>query len=751
MKIKNFITNNILFLIFYNFLFLSVSFSEILKTVNITGNTRISNETIYTFLPVKIDDEINIEKINNITKELYQTNFFKDVAVQFIDGELLINVSENPIIQSITYNGVKSNTLKNSITENLRLTDRSSFIELFVEQDIFRMNNNLKRIGYYYPKINAKIEKLENNAVNLIYDIDIGEKAKIKKITFIGDKIYKDRKLKGIILSEEYKFWKFISGKKYLNEDLINFDQRLLRNFYLNNGYYNVSISSSFAKLIDEDDFELIFNINSGKKFFFGDLIVSLPLNYEKQNFIKLNETLDKLEGKKYSINSIDEITQEIDLIALNEQYESITIDVLEEIEDNKLNLKFTINETEKSFVKKINILGNNVTRESVIRNQFEIDEGDFFNEILYNKTINNLKSLNFFKSVNGKVTSNTVTNDKTIDISVEEKPTGEIGASVGFGTDSNSVGFFVRENNYLGKGLSVEANLQASTDRIQGLLSIENPNFNDSDKSVYSSIESIEIDKSTDYGYKTNRTGFSYGTRFEIFDDLFFGLGSTNFYEEIQTDSTASALQKAQQGDYWDTFVNLDFTLDKRNQKFKPSDGYRTSYNIQLPVISDTNTLTNTYNYNYFTELYENNVTAFSFFLKTANSISNDNVKLTERIFLPASKLRGFRSGGVGPKDGSDYIGGNYATSVNLSTSLPQILPEYQSVDFVLFFDAGNVFGVDYNSSIDKSDKIRSSAGIGVDWLTPVGPLSFSLSETFSKANTDTTESFRFNLGTSF
>src|SRR5210317_1951289 len=183
MKIKNFITNNILFLIFYNFLFLSVSFSEILKTVNITGNTRISNETIYTFLPVKIDDEINIEKINNITKELYQTNFFKDVAVQFIDGELLINVSENPIIQSITYNGVKSNTLKNSITENLRLTDRSSFIELFVEQDIFRMNNNLKRIGYYYPKINAKIEKLENNAVNLIYDIDIGEKAKIKKIT----------------------------------------------------------------------------------------------------------------------------------------------------------------------------------------------------------------------------------------------------------------------------------------------------------------------------------------------------------------------------------------------------------------------------------------------------------------------------------------------------------------------------------------------------------------------------------------
>ena len=751
MKIKDIIINNILFLIFYNIIFLSISTADVLKSIDVVGNDRISNETIYTFLPVKINDDINSQKINSIIKELYETNFFKDVSVKFSDGNLSISVFENPIIQSIIYNGIKSNNLRDLITEDLKLTDRASFIELFLEQDILKMKENFKRRGYYYPKINAKIEKLENNAVNLIYDIDIGDKAKIKKITFIGDKIYKDRKLKGIILSEEYKFWKFISGKKYLNEDLINFDQRLLRNFYLNNGYYNVSISSSFAKLIDEDDFELIFNINSGKKFLFGDLTVSLPLNYEKQNFIKLNETLDKLEGKKYSISSIEEITQEIDLIALNEQYESISIDVLEEIEDNKLNLKFIINETEKSFVKKINILGNNVTRESVIRNQFEIDEGDFFNEILYNKTINNLKSLNFFKTVNGKVTSNTVTNDKTIDISVEEKPTGEIGASVGFGTDSNSIGFFVKENNYLGKGVNVEANLQAGTERIKGLLSIENPNFNDSDKSVYGSLESLEIDKSTDFGYKTNRTGFSFGTRFEIFDDLFLGLGSTNFYEDIQTDSTASALQKAQQGDYWDSFVNLDFTLDKRNQKFKPSDGYRTSYNIQLPVISDTNTLSNTYNYNYFTELYENNVTSFSFFLKTANSISNDNVKLTERIYLPASKLRGFKSGGVGPKDGSDYIGGNYAASVNLSTSLPKILPEYQAVDFVLFFDAGNVFGVDYNSSIDKSNKIRSSAGIGVDWLTPVGPLSFSLSETFSKANTDTTESFRFNLGTSF
>ena len=740
----------ILIFVFY-FSLIPVTYSEILNSIEINGNERISNESINSFLPIKIGDQVSIQKLNQITKELYETNFFKDVSVEFDNSELIINVIENPIIQNIIFNGIKSNTLKEFIIKDSKLIERSSFVKLFLENDLINMKKNLEERGYYFSKIDSNIETFEDNRVNLIFNFDLGEKAKIRKINFIGNKIFKDKLLKNIILSEEYKFWKFISGKKFLNKDLISFDERLLRNYYLNQGYYNVNISSTFAKVVNESEFDLVFNINAGKKFYFGNLILKLPLNYNKSNFIKLNDKLNSLKNEPYSINSIEKITREIDLLALNEQYETITVNVLETINDNQLNLEFVISESEKMFVRKINVLGNNVTRENVIRNQLEIDEGDFFNEILYNKTINNIKSLNFFRSVTGKVLNTEENNDKIIDITVEEKPTGEIGASVGLGTDNNSVGFFVREGNYLGTGLSVQTNLSLSQESIRGVLSLENPNFKDSDKLVYTSIESNEIDKSEDFGYKTNKSGFSYGTRFEVLEDFFFGIGNSNYYESIDTDSTASVLQKAQEGDYWDSFINLDFINDKRNQRFKPTDGYRSSYSVDIPIISDNNTLSNTFNYAFYTELFENNNSSFSFYLKTANSITNDNIKLTERVYLPSNKLRGFKSGGVGPKDGSDYIGGNFATSVNFVTSIPKIFEQSQSIDANLFVDAANVWGVDYDSSIDKSNDIRSSIGIAIDWLTPAGPLTMSISEPITKANTDTTETFRFNLGTTF
>jgi outer membrane protein insertion porin family len=735
----------------FTFFVSSETFANNLNKIKILGNQRISDNTIKTFLPVKIGDSITDKLINDTTKTLYETNFFKNIDVEFENNELIISVIENPIIQNITYNGIKSETLKNKILNGIKIINRSSYVELFVKNDIDLMLNNLKQEGYYFSKIISKIKILENNKINLIYEIDLGQKAKIKKISFLGNKVFKDKKLKSIILSEEYKFWKFLSGKKYLNENLVNFDARLLRNYFLNNGYYNVDITSSFARIINNDEFELIFNINAGEKIFFGELNIDLPINYEEENFRKLTKTLTKLSGEPYSINSIEKITEQIDLLALNEQYETIDINVLEELNGNQLNLIFKIKESEKNLVKKINILGNNITRENVIRNQFEIDEGDLFNEILYNKTINNIKSLNFFKDVSANLSSDPNNGDKTIDIIVEEKATGEIGASAGVGTSGESIGIFLKEKNYLGKGLNVGGDLVLSTDSIKGSFSIRNPNFNDTNKTVYASIQAVETDKLSIAGYKTNSTGFLYGTNFEIFDDLTFGIGNKNFYENIEVDDTASLLQKKQEGDYWDSFINLDFTYDKRNQRFRPSDGFLNSYSIDLPIISDTNTLTNTFDYKFFEELYENNVTTLGIFLKSSNSITNENIKLTERNYLPSSKLRGFEAGSVGPKDGNDYIGGNYVGSLNIATTIPQFLEESQNIDFSIFYDAANVWGVDYDSSLDSTNKVRSSIGLGIDWLTAVGPLNFTFSHPITKADGDKTESFRFNLGTTF
>jgi outer membrane protein insertion porin family len=737
--------------ILLNFLFLTLSYSEILKEIKINGNVRITDEIISMFSDIELGQDVKNSDINNIIKNLYETNFFNNVSVTLNNSIILINVDEAPIIENIIITGIKAQKIKELIKDNFKLKSRSSFNDVQLIQEVKNIESTLKTLGYYFSKVNPYVESLENNMVIVEYKIELGNKAKIGKISFLGDKIFKDKKLKSIIVSEEYKFWKFISGKKYLQEQLISIDKRLLTNFYLNKGFYNVKINSSFAKLLREDEFEIIFNVDPGKKIIFNDLNIILPDNFTKDNYKNLENLFIKLQDKPYSINSVEKIVNEIDKITIEDEFKTSKAFVKESVVDNKLNIDFIINESDKFFVEKINIFGNNVTMENVIRNQLELDEGDPFSEILTNKSKNNIKSLNFFKNVKTQVLDGEDFNSKIINIEVEEKPTGEIQAGAGAGTEGGTFYFGIKENNYLGKGLSVDANATISTERFKGILSVTNPNYKNTNKSTFFNLQAIEIDQLKDYGYKTNKTGFELGTNFEYFEDFRLGLSSSTFVEKIETASNASVRQKAQKGNYLDTFVRFNFDLDKRNQKFKTSDGYRSNYNINIPVVSDTNTLTNSYNYKIYSELYENNISSFSLLLKSATSITGDDVKLTERLSIPSNRLRGFERGKVGPRDGADYIGGNYISAINFQSTIPALFNNSQNLDAVIFLDAANVWGVDYDSSLDDSSQIRSSIGIGIDWLTAVGPLNFSLTEVISKNDTDIEESFRFNLGTTF
>ena len=747
MNLSKFILNVIFFILAINF----QASADIVKKFNIEGNQRISNDTIILFSGVNIGQEINDKDLNLILKDLYNTKYFDDVRLLLKNNILNIFVKEYPIIQKINYYGIKSNTILEQITTNKLIKDKSPYNLFSLKKEKDRILNQIKLLGYYNSSIDSTVQTLDENLVEININIALGKKAKIKKITFIGNKVFKDSKLKRIIASSEYKFWKIISGRKYLNEDIIKFDERLLRNYYLNNGYYNVKINSSFAKLVNENEFEVIFNIDSKQKIFFGDIKLDLPLGFDENNFSKLNKLFLNIKGELYSINYIDKILDEIDLITLEEQYQFINATVEENLIANNLNLTFKIKETEKHYVEKINIYGNTVTQENVIRNQLELDEGDPFNEILLNKSINNMKSLNFFKRVDKSINQGSSANTKILNFSVEEKPTGEISASAGIGTSGGSVGFGIKENNFLGRGLSLDSNFNINAETFKGKFTLMNPNYNNSDKSFYISAEAIETDNFKTFGYRTTKTGVNIGTNFEYLNNLRLGVGSTNFYEVIKTNSSASQAQQDQEGNYWDTFVNFDFIYDKRNQKFQTTSGFKSFYSIDIPVISENNTLKNNYNYSYYFDLYENNISNFSIFLKTANSINNKDIKLSERINIPSSKLRGFESGRVGPKDGDDYIGGNYAYSINFTSTIPQFLEESQNVDFVFFIDAANLWGVDYDNSLDDSGSIRSSTGIALDWYSPIGPLNFSLAYPITAENGDKEETFRFNLGTSF
>ena len=740
----------IFFLIIIFFSISSVSFSEIVKDIKVKGNKRVSDKSIEMFSSINIGDDVDQNQLNQILKNVYDSNFFENVKVTLKDNILTIFVEESSLVENVIIRGPKSKTLIDDLKKNLKVKSRTSYNEILFLEDKKNITEALKQKGYFFSKVDVMIEELSDNKINLIYNVEIGDKAKIKKISFIGNKVFKDRKLRSVIVSEEYKFWKFISGKKFLNQNLIDLDERLLKNFYLNKGFYNVKINSSFAKMLNDTEFELIYNIIPNNRFFFNKISLDLPIDFDQANFEDLKKLFKKLNGEKYSLFVIEKILKEIDKIILDEEYKTLETEVDENILNNKIDLTFSVKEGKKFIVERINIYGNNITQENVIRNQLLIDEGDEFNSILASKSINNIQSLNIFKSVDSKIIDNE-DDSKIIDIIIEEKATGEIMAGAGFGTDGSSLSFAVKENNYLGRGIKLKSELTVSEETIKGQFNVNNPNFRNSDKSINLNIQSLETDKLTDSGYKTNKTGFGFGTSFEYQDDVFIGLGQDSYYEKIETNSSASARQKSQAGNYWDTFLNLDLNYDKRNQKYRTTDGFISSYSVNLPIISENNSLTNAYVFNFYNELYEDNVTKFSFFAKAANSLTNDNIKLSERIYLPGSRLRGFVSGGVGPKDGNDFIGGNYATAVNIQTSLPQLLPNIQNMDVSMFLDAGNVWGVDYDSSLDDTNKIRSSIGIGIDWFTLIGPLSASFTHPISKVDTDRTESFKFNIGTTF
>ena len=725
--------------------------AEIINDVKLENNIRVSKESIIAFGNIKFGKDYSESEINQILVDLYNTNFFSDIKLRVENDVLVINVKERKIIQRVVIEGIKSKENTKKILKQLKLKDKSPFDEFTAERDLINIKNALNRSGFYFAKVAVTIKENNNDTLDLIYNIDTGEQALIKNIKFTGDKAFKDRKLRSVIVSEENKFWKFISNKKYLDVSRIELDKRLLKNFYLNKGYYNVDIESSSA-VFNENSFELIYNINSGNEYSIRNIKLDIPIDYDVNDFKDVKKTIDKLKNEKYSLLKINKVIKEIDKISISRLYDFIDATIeINEIGEDKLDLIFSIVESDKFFVNKIDIFGNNVTEEKVIRNQLEVDEGDPFNKLLHAKSINNLKALRIFESVKEEVTSINNTQQKNINITVQEKPTGEILASAGAGNDGGTVGFSISEKNFMGRGIGLVSSLNLSEEKVKGEFTVNNPNFNYSEKSLATSIFAINTDKMQESGYNSSEIGFSFGTGFEQYDNLFFSPSFRTVAEKLETNSLASNSIKKQEGNYFTSTIGYAFDYDVRNQKFQTTDGFRSVFSQTLPVISDSNTITSGFIYDQFLS-YEELTTSMGFYLKNAVGLSDD-VRISERLGIPRKRLRGFKPGRIGPVDqGDDHVGGNYAAALSITTNLPMIAPSLQNFEFNYFFDVGNVWGTDYRSSnFDDSNYLRASTGAGIEWWTPVGPLSLTFSHAIQKRTTDEFEGFQFNIGTTF
>ena len=736
----------ILFSVFFNI----NSYSEVVNKIDVQGNERISLETIIIFGDIIIGKNYEKPDVSLLIKKLYETSFFSNISVELINNKLTIVVKENPIVNSIIFKGEKAKKYTERISEFLLVREKTSFVSGNIKNDVNQIKSFYRTLGFYFVKIDAELEKLEKNRVNIVYSIDKGEKAKISKIYFLGDKKMRDKKLRDIIVSQEAKFWKFISQNVYLSQERIELDKRLLKNYYRNKGYYEVDLTSSNVEYSEGEGFILTYSINAGKRYKFNKIFADVSEALDKSAFHSLESEFNKLVGGYYSQRKLNSLLEKIDKLSEQKELQFINHRVLETLNGDGVEVKIIIFEGKKFIIEKINIAGNTITNDSVIRGELLVDEGDPYSELLVNKSINKIKGRNLFGKVEQKTLTGSTSGFKILEINVEEKATGEIMAGAGVGTEGTSFQFAVSENNWLGRGINLRSSLDLSEEKISGNIKVSNPNYNFSGNAVSTSLDVSSTDRTATTGYKSSRTGFSLGISFEQYENIFFSPEIAVSHEDIEVESTASSNIKKMDGTYFNSDFAYAITLDKRNQVFQPTAGYRTSFSQSLPLIQDSSSIMNGLNISAYHDFSEDMIGSLKFYVRTIHGI-DDDVRLTNRLFLPSKRLRGFVRGKVGPKDGDDWVGGNYISALSAEAKLPNLLPEAYRTDFSIFLDTGNVWSVDYSDSVDDTNTIRSSVGLGANVWTPIGPLSWTVAQDLTKASSDATETFNFRIGTSF
>ena len=741
----------ILSVFFLNFIFLNLH-SEIIKYVKVSGNKRISEETIKVYGNIKIGEDYNESNLNSILQDLYKTNFFENINVEIKNNILLIQVQEYKSINQLIFIGEESKKIREQIIKLISLKEKSSFIKTNLSNDISIIKKLYSSIGFNNTKIETKINRIDDDNLDLIFEIKKGNETKISSINFIGDKKIRDKKLREIIASEKHNFWKVLSKNTKFSENLINLDKRLLSNFYKSIGYYNVKIESSSAQINENNNVDLTYNIDAGARFVISKIIAKPSDVLDNNLFFPLEKRFQKYIGDYYSPFTIKKLLESIDEIIDDNNLQFVEHNVEEILDEQKntVEIIFNVFESEKVLVERINILGNNVTNESVIRAELLIDEGDPFTKLNLDKSISKLKSKNIFRNVKSVVKEGSGSNLKIVDIEIEEKPTGEISAGAGVGTNGGAFAVSIKENNWLGEGKKIGFELDLDAESITGQLNYTNPNYNFFGNEINYFLESTSNDK-PDQGYENTVISAGVNTGFEQYRDLFVNLGLSGSFDDLRTQESASATLKKQSGNFSEIAGNYGFKYDKRNRAFMPTSGSVLSFNQSVPFYADKQFIKNTFAVSGYKELTPDVVGASKLYLAAINGLGDDDVRLSKRLNISQKRLRGFQRGKVGPVDGDDHVGGNLAAAFNLETNLPNLLPSSSNADVALFLDFGNVWGVDYDSSLDDSSKLRSSTGVSVGWSSPLGPLTFTLSQNLSKASTDKTESFTFNLGTSF
>jgi outer membrane protein insertion porin family len=738
--------------ILFFFLILTSSVFAEIKAVKILGNKRVSSNTIESLIDKKTPN-IDSIYINNLTRKIYNTDFFSDIKISYEQDILTISVTENPIINFFYINGLSGDDL-DKVNKIVSLKENTIFSNSKLKKDVEEIKLYFKTEGYYSTVVDPEVIKLENNDVNLIMNVDLRNKSRVSKIYFIGDKFFSQSQLMEVISTSEYSWWKLFSSGA-LSEDRIEYDKKLLKDFYKLRGFYDAQIESVYAKVINSNEFELTYSINSGKRFKFGIVDVkTFSQVYNNEDILEIKKVSEGLtKNQYYSTFVLSKLNKNIISYLDSKKYYNFEVNI-EEVKSSGeiIDVSVQLIQEKKIPINKININGNSITNEKVIRDSMVVSEGDNLSNAKIRKSVDIIKSKQIFSKVEYKIEESGNKNGKDLNLFVKEQPTGSISAGIGYGTSGAMFEGSLNERNFLGNGVNLNFTGRLSTEKVTGDLSYVDPNFNNSEKELAFSVFS-ERDDYSNAGYSSQKLGNKISTKYDIYEDISFRPSVAIQFDKLETDSLASNLLRSRSGNYMTTSLGYTFYGDFRDSKFNPSSGYTFYFDQNFAtLISDIPTIQTGVGSIFYKELInEKFIGSAKIKLSNVTGLDNKDVKLSDRLYAGNKDLRGFESRGIGPVDNGDHIGGNNLAILSLRSTFPNPIPESLKANTFIFYDAGNVWGADYSDLISSNSKLRSSIGLAMDFISPLGPLSFAYSIPISKSSTDKEQRFLFNIGSSF
>ncbi|MGB4057849.1 MAG: outer membrane protein assembly factor BamA [Alphaproteobacteria bacterium] len=735
----------------------TASAQGVLRDVQIKGNERVETATVLSYMDIKAGDPMTRERLDSTLKGLFATGLFADVALNQQGDVLQVTVVENPVINEIAFEG--NDKIKDEdLLGEIQLRPRQVFTRTKVQSDVSRLYQVYRQSGRFSVNIEPKVIRLDQNRVNLVFEIEESGVTTVKKISFVGNKHFDDSRLRSEISTKESAWYRLLSSDDRYDPDRLAFDQEMLRKFYLSQGYADFRIMSAVAELSDDrDNFFITFTVEEGDRYKVGN--VSIDSKIRNFDAAQLNDQLVLKKGDWYDADVVQEIVDGITDELGDSQYAFVTVrpDVRRNREAKIVDVVFQVNETPRVFVERINVVGNVRTQDKVLRREMLLVEGDPFNKSKLARSEQNIRDLDFFETVDVKAKPGSAPDKSVIDIDVAEKSTGELSVGAGFSTNDGPLADFrIRERNLLGKGQDLLLATTIAGKRTEFDLSFTEPHFLDRDLSAGIDAFHITRDLQDESSFDQKRTGGGLRMGYplsEHWSQSWKYRIEQNEIENVQSDASRFVLD--QEGQRLTSAVSQRIQYDTRDSRLFTTEGWLAWLDTEVAGLGgDAKYVSGKTGGSYFYPLFDQVVLNALGEVGAIQAYSDSDVEINERYFIGGSSLRGFSKSGIGPRDEAtrDSLGGNFFYRGSVETSFPIGLPEEMGILGHGFTDFGSLWDLDDTGTgiLDESS-IRASVGAGLSWRSPFGPVRVDLAAPVAKEDFDEEEVFRFNFGTRF